>query len=72
MRPSARTTSGSSPAAVAAAVAQRLGVYPGNAGDLDGILSELLPYALRAEIDRALAELAPVLKEHLGKGLSCL
>ncbi len=25
-----------------------------NAGDLDGILSELLPYALRAEIDRAL------------------
>jgi hypothetical protein len=33
----------------------------------------LVPARYRTEgIDRALAELAPVLKEHLGKGLSCL
>ena len=33
----------------------------------------LVPSRYRTEgIDRALAELAPVLKEHLGKGLSCL
>ncbi|GAA5122945.1 hypothetical protein GCM10023339_42040 [Alloalcanivorax gelatiniphagus] len=33
----------------------------------------LVPADYRAEgIDRALAQLAPVLKEHLGEGLSCL
>ncbi len=33
----------------------------------------LVPAAYRAEgVDRALAELAPVLKEHLGEGLACL
>ena len=32
-----------------------------------------MPADYRTEgIDRALAELAPLLKEHLGEGLSCL